>query len=219
MKIAIIGAMEKEVQMYLKRYNPNLVDSKRKIYETDSIIIAESGIGKVNAAMLTQHIIDKYDVDIIISTGCAGSLSNNLNVLDVIIPQYVTYHDFLPERVMRYSVPDEGNIIIDEKLRDAFKKTIEKIGNINYVETPICSGDCYVTDSVTAKQIIERTGSNVVDMESAAIAHVAKKNDIPFITIRTISDFADGNDELEEAAANNSYNIIHKYVEETIKRV
>ena len=178
--------------------------------------IAESGIGKVNSAMMTQHLIDKYNVDVIISSGCAGSLTNKLKVLDVIIPKYVTYHDFLPERVMRYSVPDDGNITVDESLRNLFKETVNAMKGVRYVETPICSGDCYVTDDDTANAIIERTGATVVDMESASIAHVARKNNIPFIRIRTISDFADGNDNLEKQAADISSEIIYKCVEKIL---
>ncbi len=218
MKIAIIGAMDKEIERYLELYNPVNVDKKRKIYKTGNIIIAGSGIGKVNAAMMTQHLIDKYNVDIIISSGCAGSLSNNLKVLDVIIPPYVTYHDFLPERVMKYSVPDEGNIKVDENLINLCKDVIDSMDGVSYVETPICSGDCYVTDDGTAKSIVSRTGAAVVDMESAAIAHVARKNDIPFITIRTISDFANGNDDFEKVAADHSSEIIYKCVEKLLTK-
>ncbi len=217
MKVAIIGAMDKEIERYLELYNPELVDDKRKIYVKGNVVIAGSGIGKVNSAMLTQHLTDKYNVDVIISSGCAGSLTNDLNVLDVIIPPHVTYHDFLPERVMRYSVPDEGNIIVDERLRKLFKETAGSIENVHYVETPICSGDCYVTDAETAKNIVDRTGATVVDMESASIAHVARKNNIPFITIRTISDFADGNDYKEKQAADISSEIIYKCVEKVLK--
>ncbi|MBQ8042781.1 MAG: 5'-methylthioadenosine/S-adenosylhomocysteine nucleosidase [Clostridia bacterium] len=216
MKVAIIGAMDKEIERYLELYNPELVDEQRKIYKANSVIIAGSGIGKVNSAMMTQHLIDKYNVDIIISSGCAGSLNHDLKALDVIIPPYVTYHDFLPERVMRYSVPDDGNIRVDDQLTKLFKYEIEKMDNVNYVETPICSGDCYVTDDVTAKAIVERTGATVVDMESASIAHVARKNNVPFITIRTISDFADGNDDLEKQAADISSEIIYKCIEKML---
>ena len=216
MKVAIIGAMDKEIERYLELYNPQLVDERRKIYISENVVIVESGIGKVNSAMLTQHLIDRYKVDIIISSGCAGSLTNDLEVLDVIIPPYVTYHDFLPERVMRYSVPDEGNIAVDERLRKLFKNIVNNMENVHYEETPICSGDCYVTDAETAKGIIKRTGAKVVDMESASIAHVARKNNIPFITIRTISDFADGNDNLEKQAADISSEIICKCVEKLV---
>lgn len=218
MKVAIIGAMDKEIERYLELYDVKLVDENRKIYTSGNVVIAGSGIGKVNSAIMTQHLIDKYEVDIVISSGCAGGLTDSLNVLDVVIPSYVTYHDFFPERVMRYSVPDAGNIKVDEELIELFKETINKMENVHYVETPICSGDCYVTDGATAASIIERTGATVVDMESASIAHVARKNNIPFITIRTISDFADGNDDLEKQAADVSSEIIYKCVGKMLKK-
>ena len=216
MKIAIIGAMDKEIDSYLEMYDATIVDKDRKIYKSNDIIIAGSGIGKVNAAMMTQHLIDKYEVDVVISSGCAGSLSKNLKVFDVIIPKYVTYHDFLPERVMRYSVPDEGKIKADENLIKLFNDTANKINGINVVDTAICSGDCYVTDDIMAQEIVNRTGAKVVDMESASIAHVCRNNNIPFITIRTISDFADGNDDFERQAAEISGKIISKSIEKLL---
>lgn len=214
MKIAIIGAMEKEIKQYIKVYN--LVNVEEKIWKNENVIVAESGIGKVNSSMMVQHIIDKYKPNYIISTGCAGALSENLNVLDVIIPDFVTYHDFLPERVMRYSVPDEGNIKVDEKLKKLVIEIIKQMPDVHFVRKNICSGDCYVTDEITKSEIIKRTNTQVVDMESASIAHVARKNNIPFITIRTISDFADGDDKLEETAANISCNICCSVIKNVI---
>lgn len=210
MKIAIIGAMEKEIKEYIKYFN--LEEVENKIWIKDNVIVAESGIGKVNASIMVQHLIDVYKPEYIISTGCAGALSNNLQVLDVIIPDYVTYHDFLPERVMRYSVPDLGNIKVDDKLKEIAIDVLGNMPDINMVRTNICSGDCYVTDNILAKQIVERTNAEVVDMESAAIGHVSRKNNVPFITIRSISDFADGNDELEEKAGTVSFNIVKNMI-------
>lgn len=210
MKIAIIGAMEKEVKEYIKYFN--LEEIENKIWAKDNVILAESGIGKVNAAMMVQHIIDKYTPDYIISTGCAGALCGSLKVLDVVIPDYVTYHDFLPERVMEYSVPDNGHIKIDNNLKQIAISVAETMQDVHIVRENICSGDCYVTDTVTAENIMKRTNARVVDMESAAIGHVARKNNIPFITIRSISDFANGNDDLEEKAGEVSFNIVKNMI-------
>ena len=218
MKIVIIGAMEKEVERYLEIYNAEIVDRERKIYKAkdEEIIIARSGIGKVNSAMMTQYIIDKFEPDVVISSGCAGSLTKELEVLDVIIPPFVTYHDFLPERVMKFSTPDGGNIIVDEDLRKLFKDVMEKIPSAKYKELPICSGDCYVTTEEEAKRIIGATGCLVVDMESASIGHVARKNKVPFITIRTISDFANGADDFETVASRLASDIISKCLEKLL---
>jgi len=83
---------------------------------------------------------------------------------------------------MRYSVPDEGNIQVDKFLIELFRDIIDHMDNVNYVEIPICSGDCYV----------------------------------PFITIRTISDFANGNDDFERLASYYSSEIIHKCIEKLL---
>lgn len=218
MKVAIIGAMDKEIERYLEIYDAKRIQDRFEIYESEDILIVKCGIGKVNSSIMTQHLIDKYNVDVIISSGCAGALTNEYNVLDVIIPEYVTYHDFLPERVMKYSTPDEGKIKVDEKLRNIFIDVISAIDGVNYVESVIASGDCYVTDSITSESIIKSTGATVVDMESASIGHTAKFNNIPFLTIRTISDFADGADEFETKASYLASEIISKCVEKLLNK-
>lgn len=211
MKIGIICAMDKEIGRYFELYDLKLKDEKREIYEADNIIIARCGIGKVNSSIMVQHLIDKYNVDLVISSGCAGALTDEFNVMDVVVPKYVTYHDFLPERVMKYSTPDNGHIKVEENLRNLFKQVMDE-ENIKYIEEAICSGDSYVTDDITAKEIVERTGAKVVDMESASIGHTARVNGIPFITIRTISDFANGDDSFELKASIKASEIIYKCV-------
>ena len=76
-----------------------------------------------------------------------------------------------------------------------------KENHISYQIGGIASGDCFVTNSTMRDDIYERTGCIAVDMESASISHTASKNNIPFLIIRSISDFANGIEEQEEKAA------------------
>ena len=204
MKIAVIGAMDVEVEnlkttLNLKKEDNN--DIYVGIFCNKEIILSKSGIGKVNSAANTQYIIDKYMPNYIINTGCAGSLTNKLKVMDTVISSFVTYHDFTPIRIMKYSTPDDGNIKADEKL-------------ISITEvSPITSGDCFVTDSKVRDEIYNRTKATIVDMESASIGHISRKNNVPFVCIRTVSDFADGNDDFEKEAGERSTEIVKKIIE------
>ena len=82
MRIGIIVAMDKE----FVRLN--------SLFENDAdVCVVKSGIGKVNAALATQKLIDTYHPDFIISSGCAGGLSQLLNVGDVVVSEKVRYHD------------------------------------------------------------------------------------------------------------------------------
>ena len=205
MTIGIIAAMDKEIKKYKEIFELELKNETLSIYEGNyenkKIVLCLSGIGKVNAASTTQYLIDTYKPNIIINSGCAGSLTENVEVLDTIIADYVTYHDFSPIRIMEACVPDNGSVKTDNNII----KNIEKIlleNNIKYHIGGICSGDCFVTSSEMRDDIYSRTNCLAVDMESASIGHISKKNNVPFVIIRSISDFADGATEQEEQAAN-----------------
>lgn len=207
MKIGIIGAMDVEIGMYIEKYNLSKCESTNNdmaVYKgkvgNKELFVTKCGIGKVNSASLTQHLIDKYDIECIINSGCAGALDTKLNVLDTIIASYVCYHDFDPEEIMKISVPDNGKIIADEQLVTTAATTLKNMGVRCYVE-PVCTGDCFVAGEEMRDRIKAKTGAVAVDMESASVGHVSKKNNVRFLIIRTISDFSDGAEYKEKEAS------------------
>jgi len=215
MKFGIIVAMEKEIKKYKELFNLELLDNKFSIYKgiflDKTLYFTLCGVGKVNSAMLTQYLIDKYEIDYIINSGCCGSLTDKVKLMDTIISEYVTYHDFSPIRVMETYMPDNGKIKADERLIEITKDILDK-NNISYHVGGIASGDCFVTNSEIRDDIYNRTNCLAVDMESVSIGQVSKLNNVPFIIIRTISDFADGIDEQEEQAANISAMLVEKII-------
>ena len=110
--IGIIGAFDAEVEKLIEIFELKKADDKDEIYtgvfNDKKLVVARSGIGKVNSAATTQKIIDIYMPDLIINTGCAGSLTDKVKIMDVVLATYVTYHDFSPIRVMAFSTPDNG---------------------------------------------------------------------------------------------------------------
>ena len=188
MIIGIIAAMDKEIKKYKEIFELKLTNETLNIYEGNydnkKIILCLSGIGKDNAASTTQYLIDKYHPNIIINSGCAGSLTEDIKVLDTIIASYVTYHDFSPIRIMESCVPDNGLVKTDVNIINNLE-TVLKEYNIKYHLGGIASGDCFVTSSTMRDDIYNRTNCLAVDMESASIGHISKKNNIPFISIRT----------------------------------
>lgn len=217
MTIGIIGAMDKEIEKFMDIFDLNKDENNDKniylgIYNDKKIIVAKSGIGKVNSGAMTQYIIDNYKTDYIINSGCAGSLCDKIKIMDIIISSYVTYHDFLPIRVMAYSVPDEGKVKADERLIENAIESMKKLNIINYYVGAIASGDCFVTNNTIRDTIYNSTKAVAVDMESASIGHISKINGVPFIAIRTISDFADGNDDFESEASYISCKIVKNII-------
>lgn len=215
MTIGIICAMEKEIIKYQEVFELKNINNVLGIYEgtfnNKRIILCLSGIGKVNAAILTQYLIDTYKPDYIINSGCCGSLVEEGNVLDTILVSYATYHDFTPLRIMESTTPDQGKIKPDEKLFNLAKEILEE-NNITYKIGGTASGDCFVTNNIMRDDIYNRTKCIAVDMESASIAHTARKNDVPFLILRAISDFADGIDEQEEKASSISATITQELI-------
>jgi len=98
-KIGIIGAMDEEVNQIKVVMTDVKIKKKAGMdfYEGSLygkyIIVVRSGIGKVNASICTQILIDEYEVEGVINTGIAGSLKNEINIGDIVLSTDVLYHD------------------------------------------------------------------------------------------------------------------------------
>lgn len=215
MNICIIGAFDAEITKLIEIFNLKKERNKdiyTGTFNNKNLIVSNSGIGKVNSAAMTQYLIDTYNPNFIINSGCAGSLNENIKIMDIILSSYVTYHDFLPIRVMKFSTPNNGQIKADKKLIEISKRALSNLNIDNYYIGPIASGDCFVTNSKMRDSIRTSTDSLAVDMESGSIGHISTLNNIPFISIRTISDFADGNDDFEKEAAFKSSLLVNEII-------
>ena len=98
-KIGIIGAMDeevnrlKEMMQEVKIKNIASMDFYEGSFEGSPLVVVRSGIGKVNAAICTQILVDLYDIDLVINTGVAGSLRNEINIADIVISTDALQHD------------------------------------------------------------------------------------------------------------------------------
>ena len=215
MKIGIIGAFNEEIEKLVQIFHLEK-EVEKEVYtghvHDKMLVVANSGIGKVNSGAMTQYLIDQYQLDYIINSGCAGSLVEKVKLFDIVVSNSVTYHDFYPVRIRNMSMPDYGEVMADSYLMDSAERILKDQGQTYFVGM-ICSGDCFVTDAVMRDRIFSETKALAVDMESASIGHIARKNGVPFVAIRTISDFADGEDEFEVKAAHQSSQIVKKLIE------
>lgn len=206
-KIAIIGAMECEIND-IKKELTNLKEvnyADLKIFTGNikdySVILAQSGVGKVNAALNTQYIIDTFKPDIIINTGVAGGIDSCLDVSDVVIGTYLVQHDF-DVTVLGYArgymctgveKDKPTKYYCDKDLINKFQISLEKNMPINKIhQGVIASGDKFVSGKEIKEEINKYFNALAVEMEGCAIAQVATRNKIPFVVTRAISDLADG---------------------------
>ena len=206
-KIAIIGAMDCEISD-IKKELSNLKEEKYadlKIFtgtiNDKFVVLTQSGVGKVNAALNTQYIIDTYTPDIIINTGVAGGIADGLDIGDVVIGTYLVQHDFdvtalgYAKGYMCTGIEKDKptKYYCDKNLINKFQNSLEKNIPSNKIHQGIiASGDKFVSGKEMKKEINEYFGAIAVEMEGCAVAQVATRNKIPFIVTRAISDLADG---------------------------
>lgn len=193
MTIGLIVAMEEELEALAQLTTAIKTHEvhRRTIYEVsfnkNRIFMGISGIGKVNAASFTQILIDKFNVDLIVNTGVAGSLDERLSMLSMLVGSSMQYHDFDPE-ILRDTFPYETVFKVKESYLDVIQKiAFEK----PVVIGPIASGDDFIDSPEKRQRVYSITGAMACDMESAAVAHTAFAAGVDFLVFRAISDTAD----------------------------
>ena len=222
--IGIIGAMEVEVASLKTLMKDVQVEHKAKMdfyagtLEGMKVVVVRSGIGKVNAAVCTQILIDDFGVDAVINTGIGGSLDAQIDIGDVVVAKDVLHHD-VDAVVMGYKpgeIPQLGTLsfMADEDLAACAKKACGKVSPSRKVFTGrVVSGDQFIVSRERKTQIKETFGGLATEMEGAAIAQCAWLNKIPFLVLRVISDKADESAQMdypvfEEQAARSSVDML-----------
>ena len=208
-KVGVIGAMESEVAnlkkaMRLKRRveKAGMSFHEGMIGAMDAVIV-QSGMGKVNAGICAQILIDEFAVTHIINTGVAGSLNPRLDI----------GHDFDVTAIgfPKGEIPYTGKVAFaaDKELRQrAIQAIRESLPGIAAVEGRICSGDQFIASRKEKERIVAEFAGDCVEMEGGSIAQVCCLNAIPFVILRAISDKADDSSHMEfaEFAKNASKN-------------
>ena len=190
MKIGIIVAMDSEYERLSE-----LIGKSGRVGR-NSVILARSGIGKVNSAVCTYQMIRDHKPDCIISTGVAGGLGEGVDVMDVVAGLQNTYHDVWCGEGNEY-----GQIQGLPARYDAHPELMSRVLALR--DTPgapwihcglIVSGDRFISERAEERAILRRFPEVLaVDMESCSIAQVCYQHDVPFITLRVISDSLKGN--------------------------
>ena len=224
MKIAIIGAMEEEVQI-LRGQMENVQQEEIAGCEYNvgtlqgvDVVLLKSGIGKVNAAMSTAILLEKYKPTAIINTGSAGGYAQNLNVGDVVISSEVVHHD-VDVTAFGYvygQVPQlPPTFVADEKLIAVAEEAAKEVTGMQVAKGLIATGDSFMSDPTRVEFVRGKFPQlQAVEMEAAAISQVAHQFKVPFVVIRALSDIAGKESNisfdafLETAAKNSSQMVV-----------
>mgnify|MGYP005762818317 FL=1 len=204
--IGIVIAMDEEREEILELMTNvqvkqiyNLRFLTGKINNRDCILI-KSGVGKVNAARTTQVLLDNFEVEFVINAGAAGAVNYLLNIGDIVIAKHVVQHDFditAFGHSKGYITGIGDKIQCDLGLVSAFENMLKNMPELSYnIKLGIvASGDIFCTSIDMKNKINSKFNADVVDMECAAVGQVCYLDDIPFISIRCISDVPDGQNE------------------------
>ena len=203
--IAIIGAMSEEIAhiaealadtTHTKAASRDVTCGTLTTNAGEELGVAATvgGMGLVAAAATAQHLIDAYHPEAIIFSGIAGNLNKRLHVNDVVLGGTLRYLDTDMRLVGQWKPGTEQNPIeefhSDRHLLDIAGQALTDAG-ITHVTGVIASGNYFVDDPAKVAQVIRATGADAVEMEGAAVAQVAARNDIPALVIRALSDNAD----------------------------
>lgn len=225
--LGIIGAMNVEVAKLKEEMTEvevitaaGMEFNKGKL-EGKDVVVVRSGIGKVNAAMCTQILIDKFGVDAVINTGIAGSLKNEINIGDIVLSTDCVEHD-MDASGFGYplgQIPqmDLFSFKASEKLIALAKECNQRVNpDIEVFTGRVLSGDQFINSKEKKNWLVENFGGYCTEMEGGAIAHVACLNEIPFLIVRAISDKADDSAGMDYAvfeakAIEHSVNLLREF--------
>ena len=163
------------------------------------IVMTECGIGKVNAAMSTQVMIDKYNPDVIINSGIAGSISRELKIGDIVISKDCVQHDFDgtqmgdPKGLIQYNDETRIDIPVSETVAEKLFKACENLENSNVKIGRIATGDIFVAHKEMRQSIADEFSALACEMEGGAVAQVCYRNSVECAILRCISDDFDEN--------------------------
>ena len=181
MKIGIIVAMDKELHQLQQLFNDG------------NVLVQKCGIGKVNAALGAQRMINEFHPDCIISSGCAGGNGDDINIQDVVVSSELCYHDIYCGRAI-----DDTTVYGQvQGLPARYQADVRLLQKAKELAVPgvsvhaglIVTGDWFVDSKEKMREIIGHfPEAKAVDMESCAIAQTCYINQVPFISFRVISD-------------------------------
>jgi adenosylhomocysteine nucleosidase len=223
--IGIIGAMNEEIELY--REGMKQVKEQTRAGNTyfignlhgKDVVLCKSGVGKVNASICTQILIDDFAVDQVIFTGVAGGVDPNLEIGDIVISKDCMQHDMDVTALgfKRGEIPFSPVSIFeaDKKLIQIAEQSGTAIEEVQIVTGRVLSGDQFIADKEKVQIMYNELQGSCVEMEGAAVAQVCHLNQVPFVVIRSLSDKADGSAhtnflEFTKLASKRSYIIVEK---------
>ncbi len=225
MRIGIICAIPNELRYFKLAENPIQTIGKRIFFkgahDRHELILVQSGLGKVNAAVVSTLMIEKFGCQFLLFSGVAGGIDPRIKIGEVIIGDSLIQYDYgtLKNREMLPfrpgSIPTgESKNEIEYRLSPKIKRKI-KVLLPNVRMGKILTGDVFLQCKETKKELFEKYGAQAIDMEGAAVAQVAEQFGITSVVVRCLSDLAGADSQklsskFMNTAAKRSFNTAQK---------
>ncbi|MDR2992644.1 phosphoglycerate transporter [Bacillus cereus] len=229
MRFGIIGPSEDEITPFIEEMSNKEITNLAMLtfhsgkYENVEVVALYCGVCKVNAAIATQILIDKFNVTHIIVTGVAGAIDKVLKIGDTVISTEIAYHD-VDEGILTEYHPWMESVYFrtDRNLLELSREVVENnqfVQNVYFGK--VVTGEAFISESGRT-EIVSKYNPLCVDMETASIAHVCYANAIPFLAVRSITDTeeASGMQVFEDNCVSASHNSIYfvKKLLESVKK-
>lgn len=198
--LGIICAMAIEVEGIL-----SLMENKEEIRKAGAVftkgtvhgkdvVVTECGIGKVNAALTTQVMIDTFSPCAIINSGVAGALSEKLRVGDIVVSTDAVEHDYDttafgdPMGLICFAHEQRVDMPADKTLCEALISASNNLEDTAVLSGRIATGDQFISDTEKRLQLGRSFEALACEMEGGAVGHACYRNQVPFAILRCISD-------------------------------
>ncbi|GAA4717246.1 5'-methylthioadenosine/adenosylhomocysteine nucleosidase [Brevibacillus fulvus] len=230
MRIGMIGAMDEEIALYLQEMEQRkeTVKAGIRFYEGvlngKTVVLCKSGVGKVNAAVTTQMLIDQFNVEQIIFTGVAGAAHPDLNIGDIVVSTDCLQHDMdvtaLGFPAGQIPFAEKSVWEADRQLIDLAVRAGQSLAeDVQVVTGRVLSGDQFIANHDKVEQLFTQFQAHCIEMEGAAVGQVCAMNEVPFVIVRSMSDKADGSAhvnfaEFTELAARRSFAIVQSMLQQ-----
>ena len=228
MKIGVLTAMTSEYEQLAALLSAPVREVKEGIeylvgnIGDNAIVLRQSGIGKVNAALGTAELIRSFSPDAIVSTGVAGGIDECLGVMDVVVSSSIVYHDVWCGMGCEYGQVQGMPAVFpvaDNLWQAAVSLNDSPENNTRIHAGLICTGDQFITNREELCKIKSNFPSGLaVDMESAAIAQTCHIYNVPFVSFRIISDTPGVDKHIEQyenfwgEMANRSFGVTRRFL-------
>ncbi|WP_340123319.1 phosphorylase [Methylobacter svalbardensis] len=148
------------------------IDKGSSVFISDAIVLAYSGAGAGNAQTASELLIAQGATRLI-SWGCAAALSETLKPGDLVLADNLIDADNT-----QLAIHSDWHSYTKNLLSNTLKVHTGSLAESNSI----------VAAAQDKKHLYTQTGAIALDMESIAIAKVARQNNLPFLAIRAIAD-------------------------------